>query len=295
MQREECIFNLIPRPVAPEKKAPRYQSKHDPMVQPTGSTFGIHGKTKLLGANLGDAKRVERPASAKGFGKLAPKPDPKGFTKKGERCSTDVDAKKLRAFVLCCRIFADLLNADLANFSALVAAKFSYSGQTRPAVVTRDDKPIMGLKSAKNFVTANAVEAILAVPGTRAPAKNDPPQYRNKEDYGKVPRYLSQVKDEIERENMLIEEFVRQNQQLMDDADGAVAEPMDERERQELVNALKAKWDHVNAKYQKLCHNVVFDTLGKVRRKETFEKELTQLEKDITLLEKGRVVVVGNQ
>jgi hypothetical protein len=162
-------------------------------------------------------------------------------------------------------------------------------------VVTREEKPIMGLKSAKNFVTANAVETILAVPGTRAPAKNDPPVYRHKEDYGKVPRYLSQVKDEIDRENMLIEEFVRQNQQLVEDADGALAEPMDDRERQELVNALKAKWDHVNAKYQKLCHNVVFDTLGKVRRKETFEKELTQLEKDITMLEKGRVVVVGNQ
>lgn len=175
------------------------------------------------------------------------------------------------------------------------AAKFSYPGQTRPAVVTREEKPIMGLKSAKNFVAANAVETILAVSGTRVPAKNDPPVYRNKEDYGKVPRYLSQVKDEIERENTLIEEFVRQNQQLVEDAEGSLAEPMDERERQELVNALKAKWDHVNAKYQKLCHNVVFDTLGKVRRKETFEKELTQLEKDIAMLEKGRVVVVGNQ
>jgi len=87
----------------------------------------------------------------------------------------------------------------------------------------------MGLKSAKNFVTANAVETILAVPGTRAPAKNDPPVYRHKEDYGKVPRYLSQVKDEIDRENMLIEEFVRQNQQLVEDADGALAEPMDDR------------------------------------------------------------------
>lgn len=158
----------------------------------------------------------------------------------------------------------------------------------------RDEKPIMGLKSAKNFVTANAVESILAVPGNRARAKNEQPQYTKKEDYGKVPKYLDQVKDEIERENTMIEEFVRQNKNFMEEEECGRVEPMDERERIELVNALKAKWDHVNAKYQKLCHNVVFDTLGKVRRKETFEKELTQLEKDIQLLEKGHVVVTQN-
>lgn len=104
MQREECIYNLIPRPVASEHKAPRYQSRHDPLVQPTGSTFGTHGKTKLLGANLGEAKRAERPASAKGFGKLAPKSDPKIFIKKGERCATDVDAKKKREYSLPCLV-----------------------------------------------------------------------------------------------------------------------------------------------------------------------------------------------
>lgn len=152
----------------------------------------------------------------------------------------------------------------------------------------------MGLKSSKNFVTANAVETILSVPGNRARATKEQPQYLKKDDYGKVPRYLDQVKDEIERENLMIEEFVRQNKSLMEEESGVHSEPMSERERQELVNALKAKWDHVNSKYQKLCHNVVFDTLGKVRRKETFEKELTQLEKDIELLQKGHVVVVQN-
>ncbi|GLD97179.1 hypothetical protein PINS_up019798 [Pythium insidiosum] len=153
----------------------------------------------------------------------------------------------------------------------------------------------MGLKSSKNFVTANAVEAILAVPGSRARVKNEPPQYAKKDDYGKVPKYLNQVKDEIERENEMIEEFVRQNRDMLEEEEGGRVEPMDERERKQLVDALKAKWDHTNAKYQKLCHNVVFDTLGKVRRKETFEKELATLEKDIELLEKGNVVVAKNQ
>ncbi|KAL8000459.1 putative enkurin [Plasmopara halstedii] len=268
MQRDECIYNLIPKVHEEPEKPQRYRSKFDPHVQPTGSTFGLRGKTKLEGANLGCSEQMDKPASARGFGRLQSKPDPKAFIRKGERSSTAVVIKK--------------------------PAKFSYSGPARPPVVKKDDKPIMGLKSAKNFLTANAVENILAVPGSRARVKNDPPRYTQKEDYGKVPRYLSQVKNEIERENSMIEDFVRQNQTLKEDEGRERLEAMDENERLALVDALKSKWDHVNSKYQKLCHNIVFDTLGKVRRKETLEKELTQLEKDIQLLEKGHIVISQN-
>ncbi|DAZ96658.1 TPA: hypothetical protein N0F65_009221 [Lagenidium giganteum] len=269
MQRDECIYNLIPRVVIQPQKPERYRSKHDPEVAPTGSTFGVQGKTRLPGSNLGVITKPDKPASARGFGKVSVKPDPKQFMKKGERCTSAVDSNNK-------------------------PTKFTYAGQKKPSVITREEKPIMGLKSAKNYVTANAVEAILAVPGNRARVNHEDPQYLQKEDYGQVPKYLNQVKEEINRENAMIEEFVRQNKNLLEEDESGKIEPMDEQERQELVQALKAKWDHVNAKYQKLCHNVVFDTLGKVRRKETFEKELAQLEKDIELLQKGSVVVAHN-
>lgn len=42
----------------------------------------------------------------------------------------------------------------------------------------------MGLYSAKNFVTSNAVEAILAVPANR---QQLPIDYLRKEDFGRVP------------------------------------------------------------------------------------------------------------
>lgn len=42
----------------------------------------------------------------------------------------------------------------------------------------------MGLRNNKNFVTANAVDAILAVPVHR---QRPPVDYLRKEDYGKVP------------------------------------------------------------------------------------------------------------
>lgn len=100
MQREECIYNLIPKVVVHPAKPERYRSKHDPKVEPTGSTFGAHGTTKLIGSNLGAVGRMERGGSAKGFGRLPSKPEPKEFTRKGERCSTTVDPAKKRTWLL---------------------------------------------------------------------------------------------------------------------------------------------------------------------------------------------------
>lgn len=151
----------------------------------------------------------------------------------------------------------------------------------------------MGLKSSKDYVTANAVETILGVPGNRSKRQQQEIQYKQKADYGKVPAYLNEVKNEIQRENDMIDEFVRENQAMQHDGEEHVDE-MDDAEREELIDALKAKWDHVNKIYQKMGHNVVFDTQGKVRRKERLENELDQIEKDIDLLQRGRILITNN-
>merc|ERR1712028_203181 len=109
--------------------------------------------------------------------------------------------------------------------------------------------------TAKNFVTANAVEAILQVPAVRY---SEEPDYMGKQDYGKVPAYLSQVKEEIKREN----------------------------ERREIIYALKQKWDHVNRGYQLCTHKSDFTSFGDIAKKKGFEAELKQLEADIAKLEK---------
>lgn len=69
-------------------------------------------------------------------------------------------------------------------------------------------------------------------------------------------------------------------------------EQMDENERRELIAALKAKWDSVNAKYQKITHLVLLDTAGQVRRKESLENELTQIENDINKLQRASSVLI---
>lgn len=58
-----------------------------------------------------------------------------------------------------------------------------------------NEKPVMGLKSGKNFVVTNAVENILSVPKVTKEEVN----YVNKKDYGKVPQYLDKVKSSIQQ------------------------------------------------------------------------------------------------
>ncbi len=63
-------------------------------------------------------------------------------------------------------------------------------GARKASVPRREECPVTGIKSKANFVTANAVDTILAVPR----CVNVPPvNYLEKEDYGKVPKYLKQV------------------------------------------------------------------------------------------------------
>lgn len=72
-----------------------------------------------------------------------------------------------------------------------------------------DDKPIMGLKSNKNFIIANAVQNILAAP------KQQPEEfaYTQKKDYGQTPEYLTQINDKINTEYHMIRELQQQDAQ----------------------------------------------------------------------------------
>ena len=69
-------------------------------------------------------------------------------------------------------------------------------------------------------------------------------------------------------------------------------EEIDDTERIQILDALKAKWDLVNKRYQKMAHVVQLDTIGMVRRKEGMEKELKQLEYDIEKLQEPGPLLV---
>ena len=66
---------------------------------------------------------------------------------------------------------------------------------------------------------------------------------------------------------------------------------MDEAERQELINALKLRWDKVNNAYQMFGHRVAIEN-GDIKRKEAQEQELEQLEKDIEKLSRPGPIMI---
>lgn len=153
---------------------------------------------------------------------------------------------------------------------------------TKPPVPKATERPVMGLVSQKNFVTANAIENILAKP----PKREEPLRATQKRDYGKVPKYLQTIKAQIAAEREMIAEYHRQQEE----AEHGSARAMSEEERDELLVELKMKWAKLNRAYGGLSFSL--DVPSHQRKKEQLEQEMTQLEKDIKMLQGRQVVVV---
>ena len=235
----ESIYNLVPEEYDPVKfgdKGPMYRSRYDPKAGVTG----IRSTPTVLRRCWAPGKR-----KASGtMGRRTERPDPNDYLKGQTKC------KKVSSRV------------DVQKFDRPI-------GTRKEPVPRPHERPVLGLHTAKNFVTANAVEAILQVPAVRY---SEEPDYMAKQDYGKVPAYLSQVKEEIKRENEMIDQYVQEQMGL---AGHAVEDPgveMDPEERQQIILALKKKWDHTNRQYQLCTHKVDFPSFGDKARKRGLEE-----------------------
>ena len=107
--------------------------------------------------------------------------------------------------------------------------------------------------------------------------------------FGEVPPYLNKIKQEISDEY----EYIKSMQQQQMDVGPPGMRQMGDDERAGLVDALKKKWDSVNKLYQSssVLSLASLDTIGKVKRKEMYEAQLAQIEKDIEKLSKKFVYV----
>jgi len=142
----------------------------------------------------------------------------------------------------------------------------------------------MNLVSSKNFIVSNAVETILAAPRKTSKGAKD---YLHKEDYGKVPKYLDHIKQDIDAEY----EYIRQLQAQEEEQRNSQTRLLTDEEKHGLMQGLKAKWEMINTDYQAITHLTVLDTMGKVKRKEKYEAQLAQTEKDIEKLNKKNIYV----
>lgn len=178
--------------------------------------------------------------------------------------------------------------------------KYPDEERRRPAVPKKDDTPLMGLKTTKNFISTNAVENITAVP--KLPAKkfvdtrhgdshNLIPSgleavYVHKKEFGEVPTYLVKRNEEVRKAQ---EEY---DQYVLDRFKVGALRKLTGDERDAILDGLKANWADVHEQYQGL--SVVTDTAPKKNRKERMEAQMKQLERDIEMIEKHKVIYIGN-
>lgn len=157
----------------------------------------------------------------------------------------------------------------------------------RPPVPTRDEKPVMGLQSNKNFITHNAVEVILAKP-KKVPQEDF--MWTSRPGYGSVPMYLRRNKTIVAQEREQFETFMRMRHEP---EPGARVSQLNPAERAELLAHLKRKWARLNDGYQRQPMST--DSDQKKHRKEELERALAEVEKDIKTLERGDVVMVVDE
>jgi len=269
----ESIYNIIPPKEIRQEKPPMYRSKHNAEVPPTASTFGQAGTSHPLSTNVagGARNKVVADKVSRTLGKQpgSHKPDPSGFMKTGTR------NEKVKTLTQ-----VKMENPELLQPSQLRT-------RLKPGVPRLDEAPVLNLVTSKNFVVANAVETILAAPKKVSQGAKD---YLNKEDYGKVPKYLKHIKSDIDAEY----NYIASLQQAEEEACRPAVQDMAEEERIDLIEGLKSRWEQVNTEYQAGTHITKLDTIGKIKRKEKYEAELSQIEKDIEKLNRRNIVVDQN-
>ncbi len=238
MFQEESIYNIIPREKIEPKKESRYKSQYPHWLAPTASTFGLKTSSFPNVANMNGEclyPRVAHPINSgwATFGKPngSYRANPEQFIKKNHQYKTLPQPERIR----------------------------SQSQIRKPNVPTLADKPIMGLKSDKNYVTANAVDVILMAPKKKLVPKET---YLTKRDYGKLPEYLTKLKSEVENEYKTIREM-----QLRNDEDEArKKKTLMEDEVSMLREGLMKKLQGLKADYGAITHKKAFDTLVMLRK-----------------------------
>eukprot|EP00927_Polykrikos_kofoidii_P049211 TRINITY_DN43307_c0_g1_i1.p1 TRINITY_DN43307_c0_g1~~TRINITY_DN43307_c0_g1_i1.p1 ORF type:complete len:278 (-),score=74.07 TRINITY_DN43307_c0_g1_i1:32-865(-) len=266
----ESIYNIIPPKSVAQEKPSMYRSKHSPRIPPSASTFHQKSTTNPLVSNLGgdfeDKVISDKSVRTMGLVPGSQKSTPRDYIRKTQRNGQVQSLSEVKRS-----------NPEVLQPSQL-------KPKLKGDVPTKDEEPVMGLVSNKNFVVANAVEAILAAPKKVSQGAKE---YLHKEDYGKVPRYLQHIKKDIEAEY----DYIRQLEQQREDMNRSQVRPLDEEERQSMIDGLKAKWEAVNTEYQATTHLTKLDTIGKTKRKEKYEAELSQIEKGIEKLNRKNILV----
>jgi len=156
-------------------------------------------------------------------------------------------------------------------------------------------------KNASQFsdkIRQNAIRNISAIPtkpkeiyvDTKNGHKNDllksglVPNFRNKSNYGEIPEYIKRRRNETKQAQEMYDAFFEEQVRA------SQLKKLEQDEMNAILHGLKSKWDNLYHQYQGL--SVVTDTAPKKNRKERIENEMSQLERDIALLERHSTILI---
>lgn len=139
---------------------------------------------------------------------------------------------------------------------------------TKDKLIPKDDKPIMNLHSNKDFIKTNKKETVLYV------NKKEEAQASNV-NYGKVPKYLTKVKDEIENEYNLLNDLKRE---MDEERRNSNLTRISEDRRSELVSQLEDQLAQINAYLSSAAIHTKMD-MHLIRKKEEKEEKARDIEK----------------
>ncbi|KPI84346.1 hypothetical protein ABL78_6601 [Leptomonas seymouri] len=275
----ECVYDLVAAsgPTATEAslsqlKTPVVTKKSRRAPPPTASTFGILGTSAIV-ANVGgeyteaSVHPAHKPIGT--FGReVGVTVTPVDFLRKNEGPMTASRGAP---------------TVDTTNFK-----KSEYDhAKTKPDVPLRNDRPVMGLKTDKNFVVANAVENTMAVPTKAAPVRQ--PRATDKEDFGKVPQYITEIKQDLNARKQLMEEMASANAESQERWSELPAG-----ELAQLRDGLQRRWDALNKEYQSKGFSNM-ETPSQRARQELIEKQLVAVEFAMQKLSRQHVYVYDDK
>jgi len=256
---EESIYNLISVPPEEIVKPPIYRSKHDPTMAPSYSTIGLQNTSKLITNTGGDTTGTDKGRKPHAtMGSVATKPTPMKFLKKAAE------------------VVPNLTGFERGN-----------TQEKKAPVPTREERPIMGLRSDKNFVVANSVENIISVPKKKHVA---PVAATARADYGKAPKYLQKIKEAIAQD----QDYIAQSMELAGKHEMPhFMREIDPTEKEEMVKALREKFEEKQKVYYALPLSK--DTASQCSKKEQLEKEMIAIEAALKKIEKEVILVYSDQ
>jgi len=167
-------------------------------------------------------------------------------------------------------------------------ARFVYNDVKKPPLPKPVEEPATrDVKPSTNFIKFNTTAAVNS--NAKRPTDHHI-NFLNKPDFGKVPAYLNDVKEEMSKEEQLVKTMMAQHAEEKSKAQPKMRQ-LSEDERQQLLSNLKAKWEQINKLYQGCTHIIALDSRSKIQRKEQYERELAELERAIERLSKKFVFV----